>query len=31
LNVAIEYKKEMDKMIAATIKVSAPKAAPKAK
>jgi Cu/Ag efflux protein CusF len=31
MNVAIEYKKEMDKMIAATIKVSAPKAAPKAK
>jgi hypothetical protein len=31
LNVAIAYKKEMDKMIAATIKVSAPKAAPKAK
>jgi hypothetical protein len=31
LNVAIEYKKEMDKTIAVTIKVSAPKAAPKAK
>jgi Cu/Ag efflux protein CusF len=31
LNVTIEYKKEMDKMIAATIKVAAPKAAPKAK
>ena len=29
LQVAIEYKKEMDKMIAATIKVSTPKAAPK--
>jgi Cu/Ag efflux protein CusF len=31
MNVVIEYKKEMDKMIAVTIKVSAPKAAPKAK
>ena len=31
MNVAIEYKKDGDKMIAATIKVSAPKAAPKAK
>ncbi len=31
LNVAIEYKKEMDKMIAVAVKVSAPKAAPKAK
>jgi Cu/Ag efflux protein CusF len=29
MNVVIEYKKEMDKMIAVTIKVSAPKAAPK--
>ena len=29
LQVAIEYKKEMDKMIAVTIKVSTPKAAPK--
>jgi Cu/Ag efflux protein CusF len=29
LNVGIEYKKEMDKMIAVAIKVSAPKAAPK--
>ena len=29
MNVAIEYKKEMDKMIAVTIKVSTPKAAPK--
>jgi hypothetical protein len=29
MNVAIEYKKVMDKMIAGTIKVSAPKAAPK--
>jgi hypothetical protein len=29
MNVSIEYKKEMDKMIAGTIKVSAPKAAPK--
>jgi len=31
MNVVIEYKKEMDKMIAVTIKVSAPKAPPKAK
>ena len=31
MNVAIEYKKDGDKMIATTIKVSAPKAAPKAK
>jgi len=31
MNIANEYKKEMDKMIAVTIKVSAPKAAPKAK
>jgi hypothetical protein len=31
MNVVIEYKKEMDKMIAVTIKVSAPKATPKAK
>jgi Cu/Ag efflux protein CusF len=31
MNVVTEYKKEMDKMIAVTIKVSAPKAAPKAK
>jgi len=31
MNVVIEHKKEMDKMIAVTIKVSAPKAAPKAK
>ena len=31
MNVVIKYKKEMDKMIAVTIKVSAPKAAPKAK
>lgn len=29
LQVGIEYKKEMDKMIAVTIKVSTPKAAPK--
>ncbi len=29
MNVTIEYKKEMDKMIAVTIKVSTPKAAPK--
>jgi hypothetical protein len=29
MNVGIEYKKEMDKMIAVTIKVSVPKAAPK--
>jgi len=29
MNVTIEYKKEMDKMIAVTIKASAPKAAPK--
>jgi len=29
LNVSIEYKKDGDKLIAATIKVSAPKAAPK--
>jgi Cu/Ag efflux protein CusF len=29
MNVSIEYKKEMDKMIAVAIKVSAPKAAPK--
>jgi Cu/Ag efflux protein CusF len=29
LNVGIEYKKEMEKMIAVAIKVSAPKAAPK--
>jgi len=29
MNVAIENKKEMDKMIAVTIKVSTPKAAPK--
>ena len=31
LNVKIEYKKDMDKNIAVTIKVSAPKAPPKAK
>lgn len=31
MNVVAEYKKEMDKMIVVTIKVSAPKAAPKAK
>jgi len=31
MNVVLEYKKEMDKMTAVTIKVSAPKAAPKAK
>ncbi len=31
MNVTIEYKKDMDKNIAATIKVSAPKAAPKKK
>ena len=31
MNVAIGYKTEMDKMMAATIKVSAPKAAPKKK
>jgi hypothetical protein len=31
MNIVIEHKKEMDKMIAVTIKVSAPKAAPKAK
>lgn len=31
MNVVIEHKKEMEKMIAVTIKVSAPKAAPKAK
>jgi hypothetical protein len=29
MNVGIEYKKEMDKMIAVMIKVSTPKAAPK--
>ncbi|HYA92868.1 MAG TPA: hypothetical protein VEK32_15385 [Thermodesulfobacteriota bacterium] len=29
MNVSIEYKKEMDKMVAGAIKVSAPKAAPK--
>jgi Cu/Ag efflux protein CusF len=29
MNVVIEYKKDMDKMIAVTIKVSAPKAPPK--
>jgi Cu/Ag efflux protein CusF len=29
MNVSVEYKKEMDKMIAGTIKVAAPKAAPK--
>ncbi len=31
MNVSIEYKKEMDKMMAVTIKTSAPKAAPKKK
>ena len=31
MNVAIDYKMEMDKMMAATIKASAPKAAPKKK
>jgi outer membrane lipoprotein-sorting protein len=31
MNLAIEYKKEMDKMIAVMIKVSAPKAPPKGK
>ena len=31
MNVVVEYKKEMDKMIAVTIKVSAPKAPPKGK
>ena len=31
MNVVIEYKKDGDKLIAVTIKVSAPKAAPKAK
>jgi len=31
MNVSIEYKMEMDKMMAATVKVSAPKAAPKKK
>jgi hypothetical protein len=31
MNVVIEYKKDGDKMIAVTIKVSAPKAAPKGK
>jgi len=31
MNVAIQYKMEMDKMIAGTIKVAAPKAAPKKK
>jgi len=31
MQVAIEYKMEMDKMMAATIKASAPKAAPKKK
>jgi Cu/Ag efflux protein CusF len=31
MNVALEYKKDGDKLIAVTIKVSAPKAAPKAK
>ena len=29
MNVSVEYKKEMDKIIAGTIKVAAPKAAPK--
>ena len=29
MNVSVEYKKEADKMIAGTIKVAAPKAAPK--
>jgi len=29
MNVSVEYKKDGDKMVAATIKVSAPKAAPK--
>jgi hypothetical protein len=29
INVSVEYKKEMDKMIAGAIKVSVPKAAPK--
>lgn len=29
MNVSIEYKKEMDKMVAGAIKVSAPKASPK--
>jgi hypothetical protein len=31
LNAVVEYKKDGEKLIAATIKVSAPKAAPKAK
>jgi Cu/Ag efflux protein CusF len=31
MNVALEYKKDGDKLIAVTIKVSAPKAAPKGK
>ncbi len=31
MNVSVEYKMEMDKMMAATIKASAPKAAPKKK
>lgn len=31
MNVALEYKKDGDKLIAVTIKVAAPKAAPKAK
>jgi len=31
MNVAIDYKMEMDKMVAGTIKASAPKAAPKKK
>jgi len=31
MNVSIEYKKEMDKNVAVTIKASAPKAAPKKK
>jgi hypothetical protein len=31
MNVVVEYKKEMDKLIAVTIKATAPKAAPKAK
>jgi hypothetical protein len=29
MNVSVEYKKDGDKMVAAAIKVSAPKAAPK--
>ncbi len=29
MNVSVEYKKEMDKMVAGAIKVSVPKASPK--